>query len=57
MRIWSSYCKFIKSECIKGKIIDSMFFGLFYQEGMNTSNSNYNDLNEFQRYVMVADGR
>ena len=55
MRIWSTYCKFIKSQCNKGKIIDSMFFGLFYQEGMNTSN--YNDPSEFQRYIMVADGR
>jgi len=44
LRIWSAYSKFIKSQCNKGKIIDSMFFGLFYREGMNKSNSiDFND--------------
>ena len=37
MRIWSAYSKFIRSQCNKGKIIDSMFFGLFYREGMSNA--------------------
>lgn len=30
MRIWSGYTKYIRSQCIKDRIIDSIYFGSFF---------------------------
>jgi|TARA_B110000305_G_C19406914_1_gene623273 hypothetical protein len=30
MRIWSGFSKFIKSQCNKDRVIDTLFFGSFY---------------------------
>ena len=30
-RIWSGYTKFIRSQCNKDRVIDSMFFGSFFK--------------------------
>ena len=32
MRIWSGYTKFIRSQCNKDRIIDSIYFGSFFQK-------------------------
>ena len=31
LKIWSATTKFIKSQCDKGRLIDTMYFGLFYK--------------------------
>ena len=32
MRIWSGFSKFIRSQCNKERIIDSLYFGTFYKK-------------------------
>lgn len=32
MRIWSGYTKFIRSQCNKERVIDSIYFGSFFQK-------------------------
>ena len=48
MRIWSGFTKFIRSQCNKERIIDSLFFGTFYKKtaGVDIKNP----------YVFVTDG-
>ena len=49
MRIWSGFTKFIRSQCNKERIIDSLFFGTFYKKsggGVDVKNP----------YVFVTDG-
>ena len=43
MRIWSGFSKFIKSQCNKDRVIDTLFFGSFYA-GEN-------------EYVFVSEGK
>lgn len=31
-RIWSGYTKFIRSQCNKGRLIDSIYFGTFFKK-------------------------
>ena len=40
MRIWSGFSKFIRSQCNKDRIIDSLFFGTFYKKDQNTDTKN-----------------
>jgi uncharacterized membrane protein YkgB len=32
MRIWSGFTKFIRSQCAKERVIDSIYFGTFYKQ-------------------------
>lgn len=32
MRIWSGFTKFIRSQCSKDRLIDSIYFGSFYKQ-------------------------
>jgi len=32
MRIWSGFTKFIRSQCSKDRLIDSIYFGTFYKQ-------------------------
>ena len=47
MRIWSGFTKFIRSQCNKDRIIDSLFFGTFYRKDSNSDTKN--------PYVFVTD--
>jgi hypothetical protein len=31
-RIWSGYTKFIRSQCNKGRLMDSIYFGTFFKK-------------------------
>ena len=33
MRIWSGFTKLIRGQCMKERIIDSLYFGTYYQQG------------------------
>jgi len=35
LRIWSGYSKFIRSQCLKERVIDSLYFGCFYKNRDN----------------------
>lgn len=35
MRIWSGYTKFIRSQCNKYRVIDSIYFGYFFKKESN----------------------
>ena len=35
-RIWSAYTKFIRSQCNKDRVIDSLYFGAFYKSGVDS---------------------
>jgi hypothetical protein len=48
MRIWSGFTKFIRSQCNKERIIDSLFFGTFYKKTAGGDMKN--------PYVFVTDG-
>ena len=48
LRIWSGFTKFIRSQCNKERIIDSLFFGTFYKKDAGTEVKN--------PYVFVTDG-
>lgn len=48
MRIWSGFTKFIRSQCNKERIIDSLFFGTFYKKIGAADQKN--------PYVFVTDG-
>lgn len=41
MKIWSGYTKYIRSQCNKNRIVDSIFFGKFYGETANLDQSDY----------------
>lgn len=41
LKIWSCYSKFIRSQCNKGRIVDSIYFGKFFKESHNMNE--YND--------------
>lgn len=32
MRIWSGYTKFLRSQCNKDRVIDSIYFGQFFRK-------------------------
>ena len=32
MRIWSGYTKFLRSQCNKDRVIDSLYFGSFFRK-------------------------
>ena len=37
MRIWSGYSKFIRSQCNKDRVIDSLYFGSFLKKDVPAS--------------------
>ena len=47
MRIWSGFTKFIRSQCNKERVIDSLFFGTFYKKDSQSETKN--------PYVFVTD--
>ena len=40
MRIWSGFSKFIRSQCNKDRVIDSLYFGSFYRKDSNQDTKN-----------------
>jgi len=42
MRIWSGYTKFIRSQCNKDRVVDSIYFGTFFRKeaGENAKTEN-----------------
>lgn len=32
LRVWSAYCKYLRQQCKKGRLIDTLYFGLFFQK-------------------------
>ena len=52
LRIWSGYTKFIRSQCLKDRIIDSIYFGTFYR---NPRDPKAKDDEINNQYVYVHD--
>ncbi len=38
-RIWSGYTKFMRSQCNKDRLVDSLYFGSFYRKELQIANS------------------
>lgn len=53
LRIWSGYTKYIRSQCNKGRIIDSLHLGTFYRDGSN----DYSLSDPTRKYVFVLGGK
>lgn len=57
LRIWSGFTKFIRSQCNKGRIIDSQHLGTFYRDGANDAGVLSSDPAASQRYVFALGGK
>lgn len=40
MRIWSGYTKFLRSQCNKDRVIDSLYFGTFFRKETGEADGN-----------------
>lgn len=63
-RIWSGYTKFIRSQCNKDRVIDSMFFGSFFKreeklddvgEDMKKNTSNYGFIADIKKQATYSE--
>lgn len=57
LRIWSGFSKFIRSQCSKGRIIDSQHLGTFYRDGPSEAGALSSDPAAAPRYVFALGGK
>ena len=55
MRIWSGYTKFIRSQCNKDRIIDSIYFGAFFRKESAENNGEENTGTAGNTYACIHD--
>ena len=51
MKVWSALCKFLRSQCNKGRIIDSLFFGTFAKASAISEGPTDGELEQADWYV------
>lgn len=57
MRIWSGYTKFLRSQCNKERVIDSLYFGLFYRKESNDKDGEENTGTAGNTYACIHDNK